>query len=159
MGSASGSAYVFERSAEGTWTETAKLVASDGPMNDEMGRSVAVSEGVVLGGAMYEDGDGVDTGSAYVFDVGMPQLGCEADVTPMALDYGTIEVGETATLATTLSNEGDGASDVTANVDSSTGEFALNSASSFTVAAGEAAHVLVDYAPLDIGDDPRQVTT
>ncbi|KKL28822.1 hypothetical protein LCGC14_2371310, partial [marine sediment metagenome] len=61
-----GSAYVFARPSDG-WadmTETAKLTASDGVINDMFGSSVAISGDTVIAGA-YRTGP--DTGSAYVF--------------------------------------------------------------------------------------------
>jgi len=64
-----GSAYVFTRSGT-TWTQQAKLTASDGAANDEFGRSVALSGDTALVGA---DGDAVgansDQGSAYFYDM------------------------------------------------------------------------------------------
>jgi len=53
-----GSAYVFVRSGS-TWTQTAKLTASDGYAYDYFGRSVAISGDMVVVGA--------DNESAYVF--------------------------------------------------------------------------------------------
>ncbi|WP_276258273.1 FG-GAP repeat protein [Haloglomus litoreum] len=66
-GTFSGSAYVFTRSGS-TWTEQAKLVASDGDFNDQFGHSVALSGDTAVFGA-YLDGDpnGFNSGSAYVF--------------------------------------------------------------------------------------------
>ena len=63
-----GSAYVFTRAA-GTWTEQAKLTASDGAPLDQLGFSVAVSEDDVLVGAksLAEDVNVAPQGSAYVF--------------------------------------------------------------------------------------------
>jgi hypothetical protein len=66
-GSLSGSAYVFDGSG-GTWTEAAKLTASDGTAFDFFGRSVAVSGGVAVVGAEGDDDQGLNSGSAYVFD-------------------------------------------------------------------------------------------
>jgi len=73
-----GEAYVFTSSA-GTWTQSAKLIASDGESNDEFGWSVALDSAgteALIGapGHGYEDsgiaraGDsGGDQGVAYVF--------------------------------------------------------------------------------------------
>ncbi len=62
-----GSAYVFTRSG-GTWTEQAKLTASDGAATDQFARSVAVSGDAVVAGAQSDDVDGKDgQGSAYLF--------------------------------------------------------------------------------------------
>jgi hypothetical protein len=65
-GSSSGSAYVFTRSAT-TWTEQAKLSASDGAASDQFGRPVAVDADTAVIGARFNDDDGTDSGSAYVF--------------------------------------------------------------------------------------------
>ncbi len=62
----SGSAYVFVRSGS-TWTEQAKLTASDGASGDVFGRSVAVAGDAVLVGSWLDDAIGTDSGSAYVF--------------------------------------------------------------------------------------------
>ena len=65
-GSGSGSVYVFTK-PDGDWvdaTQTAKLTASDGEMDDNFGRSVAVDGDTVVVGAT---GDDSDRGSAYVF--------------------------------------------------------------------------------------------
>ncbi len=64
----SGSVYVFIRSGT-TWTQQAKLTASDGAAVDLFGYSVALSGDTALFGARFDDDDvnGVDSGSAYVF--------------------------------------------------------------------------------------------
>jgi len=63
----SGSAYVFKRSGT-SWTQEAKLLASDGSANDYFGYSVFVSEDYAVVGAYWDDTDGViNSGSAYVF--------------------------------------------------------------------------------------------
>lgn len=62
-----GAAYVFTRSG-GTWTEQAKLVASDGSAADNFGFDVDVFRDTVLVGAYWDDVDvDPDQGSAYVF--------------------------------------------------------------------------------------------
>ncbi len=66
MGSNSGSAYVFTRSGS-TWSQQAKLTASDGAANDRFGMSVAVSGDTAVIGAQYDDDMGSNSGSAYVF--------------------------------------------------------------------------------------------
>lgn len=58
-----GAAYVFSRS-EGSWTETAKLVAPGGEPDDRFGRAVALDDDVALVGAY---GTGPGAGAAYVF--------------------------------------------------------------------------------------------
>jgi hypothetical protein len=62
-----GSAYVFVRSGS-TWTQQAKLTASDGAANDYFGYSVSVSGDTVVVGAYWDAVDAnVNQGSAYVF--------------------------------------------------------------------------------------------
>ncbi len=65
----SGAAYVFTRSG-GSWTEQAKLLASDGTFGDGFGRSVALSGDTLVIGALERwDGGGYPdlNGSAYIF--------------------------------------------------------------------------------------------
>ena len=65
----SGSAYVFVK-PPGGWvdmTQTAKLTASDGAVQDQFGFSVSISGDMILVGALADDDNGFDSGSAYVF--------------------------------------------------------------------------------------------
>ncbi len=62
-----GAAYVFTRSGA-TWTQQARLVASDGAAADEFGRAVALSGDMVLIGAPQHDMAGKsDAGAVYLF--------------------------------------------------------------------------------------------
>jgi hypothetical protein len=63
----SGSAYVFVRDTFGQWTERAKLLASDGQFGDYFGGSVAIDGDTVVIGALGDDTDNTDSGSAYIF--------------------------------------------------------------------------------------------
>ncbi|MBU1692919.1 MAG: FG-GAP repeat protein [Verrucomicrobia bacterium] len=74
VGSASGSAYIFERNAGGTnaWGQVAKLTASDGAADDYFGHSVSVAGHVVVVGAYGDDDAGGGSGSAYVFEQWFP---------------------------------------------------------------------------------------
>ena len=53
---------------DGSWLETAKLLASDGASNDWIGFSVAISGTTALVGASYDDDNGLDSGSTYIFE-------------------------------------------------------------------------------------------
>ena len=66
-GHESGSAYVFVRAADGTWSQQAKLAADDGAADDRFGWRVAVSGDTAVIGAYCDDDKGADSGSAYVF--------------------------------------------------------------------------------------------
>jgi len=48
-------------------TQLAKLNADDGAANDQFGWSVAISDGIAVVGANYDDDKGSSSGSAYVF--------------------------------------------------------------------------------------------
>ena len=65
-GEQSGSAYVFMRMGA-TWTEQAKLVASDGAAADQLGLSVAIASDTIVVSADEDDDNGTTSGSAYVF--------------------------------------------------------------------------------------------
>jgi len=62
----SGSAYVFTRTGT-TWTQEAKLLASDGVGHDEFGCWVSLSGDTALIGAPFDGDNGYESGSAYVF--------------------------------------------------------------------------------------------
>jgi len=64
----SGSAYVYARAGT-TWTEEAKLTASDGEEDDKFGISVAIDGDTIVVGAHLDDANGgtEDSGSAYVY--------------------------------------------------------------------------------------------
>ena len=62
-GQNAGSVYVFTR-ANGVWTESQKLVASDGGVNGHFGQSVAIDGSAIGVGAPSSGG----SGAAYVFD-------------------------------------------------------------------------------------------
>lgn len=68
-GSASGSAYIFERNQEGAdnWGEAKKLTASDAAAGDNFGYSVAISGDTIIVGAIGDADVGANTGAAYVF--------------------------------------------------------------------------------------------
>ncbi len=65
-GSDSGSAYIFFFD-DTSWSQQAKLIASDGAADDWFGNSVSVSGDYAVVGARYDDDNGTDSGSAYIF--------------------------------------------------------------------------------------------
>jgi hypothetical protein len=69
-GTNSGSAYIFEKPAGG-WTditETAKLVPSDGDVSDNFGNAVSISGDYAIVGSYWDDDNGTNSGSAYIFE-------------------------------------------------------------------------------------------
>ena len=65
-GNYSGSVYVFIRTGT-TWTQQAKLLASDGAQNDNFGFSVSLSGDNAIIGAPWDDDNADASGSAYLF--------------------------------------------------------------------------------------------
>ena len=65
-GSNSGSAYVFRDNSAG-WVQEGKLLPSDGDDGDSFGHSVSISGSTAVIGAFWDDDNGGQSGSAYVF--------------------------------------------------------------------------------------------
>jgi len=68
QGTRSGSAYIFTRSGT-TWTQQAKLFASDGTADDILGNSVSIDTNTVVAGAPGDDDQGSNSGSVYIFSL------------------------------------------------------------------------------------------
>ncbi len=66
-GMTTGSAYVFEKDANGAWNEVAKLLSSEIDGGDRFGASVAIEGDWAFAGADGDDGPGGFTGAMYVF--------------------------------------------------------------------------------------------
>ncbi len=68
-GSDSGSAYIFDRDQGGTdnWGEVSKLTALDGAADDYFSNAAALDGDTALVGAKYDDDNGEDSGSAYIY--------------------------------------------------------------------------------------------
>ena len=66
-GPISGSAYIFDAVGD-IWTQTTKLIASDGAAQDRFANDVALSNDVVLIGAHFDDDGVANSGSAYIFE-------------------------------------------------------------------------------------------
>ncbi|MCP5094729.1 MAG: hypothetical protein GY943_04170 [Chloroflexi bacterium] len=66
-GSGSGSVYIFVRDSQGDWGQEAKLTADDGAAGDKFGQRVAINEHTAIIGAISDDDNGKNSGSAYIF--------------------------------------------------------------------------------------------
>ena len=66
IGADSGSAYVFADGGSG-WEQIAKLAPTDITAGDNFGLSVSVSGSTAIVGARFDDDNGTDSGSAYIF--------------------------------------------------------------------------------------------
>lgn len=69
-GDNAGAAYVFDVA---TGDLVRKLTASDIAAGDEFGSSVAISGSTALVGSLFDDDDGVNSGSVYMFESSIPE--------------------------------------------------------------------------------------
>jgi hypothetical protein len=106
-----GAAYVFVRSGT-TWTQQAKLTASDAALGDSFGISVAVSTSIaVVGAALKNSG----TGAAYVFVLSgttwtqQAKLTASDGVSNDYFGYSVAVSGTTAVVGAVIKNSGTGA--------------------------------------------------
>jgi len=97
-GSLSGSAYIFDLDGN----ELSKITASDGAAGDVFGAPVSIGSGRIVVGSRWDDDNGTNSGSAYIFDLDGNELtkitasdGTEFDVFgwSLAVDCGRIVVG------------------------------------------------------------------
>jgi len=69
----SGSVYIFTRSSvDGKFTQQSKIYASDATASDSFGVSVSLDGNTALIGAFYDDNNGSNSGSVYVFKAPPP---------------------------------------------------------------------------------------
>ena len=100
VGNDSGAAYIFDAI---TGAQLLKLVPTDAAPDDLFGYAVAVRSGVVALGAVWDDDNGTNSGSVYLFDAStgvqidklLPSDGGEHDFfgTAVDLDSGVVAVG------------------------------------------------------------------
>jgi hypothetical protein len=64
----SGAAYIFKFNGN-TWTQAAKIVAGDGFAGDWFGSSVKIFGSLAIIGSPYDNENGTNSGSAYIFDL------------------------------------------------------------------------------------------
>jgi len=62
-----GAAYVFGHDGNDLWFEVAKLMAADAAADDEFGAWVDVCGQTIAVASRYDDDNGIDSGSAYIF--------------------------------------------------------------------------------------------
>ncbi|WP_036841644.1 Ig-like domain-containing protein [Polaribacter sp. Hel_I_88] len=65
-GSNAGAAYIFKRTGS-TWSQETKLISSDGDVDDIFGLSVSIEGSYAIVGARFDDDNGAQSGSAYIF--------------------------------------------------------------------------------------------
>jgi hypothetical protein len=99
-GDNSGSAYVFKRVGT-TWTEEAKLIASDGTPYDYFGKSVSTDGDYALVGS-YSDDNGKGAGYVFTRKKAVPDLDCEG-----SLSWDNVKPGSTVRTFFTVENIGE----------------------------------------------------
>ncbi|KPA12838.1 PKD domain-containing protein [Candidatus Magnetomorum sp. HK-1] len=107
-----GAAYIFERSGA-TWTQVAKLTASDRAASDVFGYAVAISVDYAIIGARYDDDKGSNSGSAYIFKRDGSSWTQEAKLTAfdgMTNDYfaSSVDIFENFAIVGAYSNDNNG---------------------------------------------------
>ncbi|MEN8130986.1 MAG: choice-of-anchor D domain-containing protein [Pseudomonadota bacterium] len=106
-GTDAGSVYLFTRDTTGVWNEQLKLLSSDGLDYDYMGYAVGISASSVVAGAyLHDTSTGANAGATYVFDILPSADGPDITLTPSALDFGDVMVGQSAEQLVTVSNFG-----------------------------------------------------
>lgn len=90
-GSDSGSATVFLRANDGSWGESAQLIAGDGGPGDLFGFSIALDGDTAIAGASNDNDFGANSGSAHVFDsIADDRIGCNGFEVTVNLNLGQV---------------------------------------------------------------------
>lgn len=105
-GAASGSSYLFDVT---DGSQIAKLTADDGAAGDRFGFTVGISGTTTIVGGHLNDDDGIDSGSAYIYDIGSSSSfassslsSSESITSPLFAPQGQIEGGSIAFSAVTV---------------------------------------------------------
>ena len=85
-GSWSGSAYVFKRTGT-SWAQEAKLLPSDVAASDNFGHSVSISGDYAVVGARWDDDNGTDAGSVYLYTGFASAVGVENERAGLPIEF------------------------------------------------------------------------
>lgn len=103
-----GAAYLYRwNKSTSQWEEGAKLQASDGANYDYFGQTVALSNDVAIAGAVGDDDNGSNSGSAYLYLIDAGPIPERMSVSPTSL-WVTLRPGDTTTETVTIENLGAG---------------------------------------------------
>ncbi len=86
-----GSTYIFKNNSSGTFIEMDKLSPSVDAVGNHFGESVSISNDYIVVGASYDDDNGINTGSAYIFD-GILKTSTLENNTTFSFDVNATEV-------------------------------------------------------------------
>jgi len=124
-----GAAYLYDLSNPASPAQIDKLVADDSDANDVFGWSAALDAGVAVVGASQDEAQGLNAGSAYLFDASPPPAGCnEAD---LAEPVGVLDFSDVLAFLTAF-----GAMDADADLADPTGVFDFSDVIAFLTAFG-----------------------
>ena len=118
-GTDSGSTYIFQRQADGSWTQVNKIIAPDGAETDWFGYSVSTDGNNLIVGAFRDDDNGNQSGSAYIYSLDSTNVG---NLVPNAVaDSISVEENSLNNTVDVIANDssfGDGLVSLTANTNS-----------------------------------------
>ena len=149
-GSNSGSAYLFKRAGT-SWTQEAKLTASDGAAADQFGFSVSISGEYAVVGALRDDDNGTDSGSAYLTTIS-PVLSFSSD----SLDFSTVFIGFPASKQLIVTNSGVDSLFIS-DISSDNAVFTIDVTSS-DLGAGGRDTITVTFSPVSVGSFTGELT-
>lgn len=104
MNSGAGAVYLFKLGSDGNWSETKKLLATDGQSSDYLGYSVALDDNFIITGARENDTNGSKSGAAYIFELGPSVSSEEQSLIDLNIESTDIDVIK----AVTFSNKSNG---------------------------------------------------
>jgi len=142
------SAYVFVRS-NGVWSEQQKLTASDGEVDDSFGYSVSIDGNTAVISAPYDDDNGSNSGSAYVFSLDTAAAVISGNTSA------TINQGG-STVGTLIATDVDGLTDgsyFTISIPPVHGQAIINSTSGSWVYLGNPTYAGLDPFTVTVTDD------
>ncbi|MDJ0796847.1 MAG: RICIN domain-containing protein [Calothrix sp. MO_167.B12] len=102
-GSDAGSAYIFQRQANGDWQQVEQIFSKDIQTYDHFGKSVAISGETAIVGAPNEDTKGLNAGSAYIFPLGLGYPAIKAIALNSSTDY--VDCGDNVVVGSEFTQE------------------------------------------------------
>ena len=141
-GDGSGSAYLFKRSGT-SWAQEAKLLPSDGAAVDFFGNSVSISGDYAVVGAIEDDDNGTDAGSAYIYS-GRPDAPF-ITIVQDTLDYGKVDKKVPLDIDLNIFNKGKFTL-VVSDINSSSSAFSVTDAA-FSIEADTSRTLPVTFTP------------
>ena len=102
-GGKSGSIYIFTNNGT-SWSETEKIIASDGDAGDIFGNPVDIDKNYTIVGARNDDDKGENAGAAYIYCLPFIQGAPVLSVSPTTIDFGTTDTNHSIQITNTGSS-------------------------------------------------------